>query len=71
MDINLGQTSYYGRVEHRANSNAFMNGSVFKHFRRDSSIPICDTIRAGSGFPDSDPEANLAEMEHQQKGENL
>ena len=34
--------------------------SVFKHFQRGGSTPICETSRAGSGFLDSDAETNLA-----------
>lgn len=43
--------------------------SVFKHFQRDNSTPLCKTIRAGNGFPDNNKEINPAGEEHQQKGE--
>ena len=43
--------------------------SVFKHFQREGSTPLCKTIRAGNGFPDNDEEINPAGEEHQQKGE--
>ena len=43
---------------------------VFKHFQRERSISLCDTIRAGNGFPDNNKETNPAgKPEHQQKGE--
>ena len=45
--------------------------SVFKHFRRDGSTPICDTIRVGNEFPDNHKETHPAGAEHRQKGENL
>ena len=44
--------------------------SVFKHFRRDGSTPICDTIRVGNEFPDNHKEMHPAGAEHRQKGEN-
>ena len=76
MDISSKQISCYAQVEHPANNNQFINynsilqvESVFKHFRRDSSTPTCDTIRAGNGFPKNDAETNLAGEEHRQKGE--
>ena len=34
--------------------------SVFKHFQREGSTPICETIRAGNGFPHNSGETNLA-----------
>ena len=34
--------------------------SVFKHFQRDDSIPICEITRAGNGFPDNNKETNPA-----------
>ena len=43
--------------------------SVFKHFQRKHSTPLCDIIRAGNGFPDNNMETNPAGQEHQQKGE--
>ncbi len=44
--------------------------SVFKHFRRDDSIPIREITRAGNGFPNSlFLETNPAGKEHRQKGE--
>ena len=43
--------------------------SVFKHFRRDGSIPVCEITRAGNGFPNNNKETNPAGKEHQQKGE--
>jgi len=43
--------------------------SVFKHFQREGSTPLCEKIRAGNGFPPNGVETNLAGVEHQQKGE--
>ena len=43
--------------------------SVFKHFRRDDSIPIREITRAGNGFLDDNKETNPAGKEHRQKGE--
>ena len=43
--------------------------SVFKHFQREDSTPMYETIRAGNGFPHNRLETNLAGVEHQQKGE--
>ena len=34
--------------------------SVFKHFQREGSTPICDTIRARNGFSDNNKETNPA-----------
>ena len=43
--------------------------SVFEHFQHAGSAPMCDTIRAGNGFPNrSGQETNLAKLEHWQKG---
>jgi len=38
---------------------------VFKHFQRECSIPDCEIIRAGNGFPDNNKETNPAGKEHQ------
>ena len=43
--------------------------SVFKHFQREHSTPMCEVIRAGNGFPENHKEINPAGEEHQQKGE--
>ncbi len=43
--------------------------SVFKHFQRECSIPVCEITRAGDGFPNNNRETNPAGQEHQQKGE--
>ena len=43
--------------------------SVFKYFQRKHSIPVCETTRAGNGFPDNNKGTNPAGQEHQQKGE--
>ena len=32
--------------------------SVFKHFQRDSSTPLCEITRAGNGFPNKNKETN-------------
>ena len=32
--------------------------SVFKHFQREHSTPICETTRAGDGFPNNNKETN-------------
>ena len=32
--------------------------SVFKHFQRDSSTPVCEITRAGNGFPNNNTETN-------------
>jgi glycosyltransferase involved in cell wall biosynthesis len=39
--------------------------SVFKHFQQESSIPVCETTRAGNGFPDNNRETNPTGQEHQ------
>ena len=46
--------------------------SVFKHFQREHSTPVCEITRAGNRFPDNNKETNPAgKPEHQQKGESI